>query len=84
MNLRYQTVKGLTNYFHTYYKNYTLCPFKCKLKPDSQEHLLRCHEIISKLSIKQKADLIEVNCSDLFGATQQQHNAILQKYSNFF
>ena len=65
MNLRCRTVRGVSNNFHTFYKNYIFCPFKCKSEKDSQEHMLQCHGIGSYLTIGHKDELSTVKYSDL-------------------
>ena len=73
MNLRCQTVRGIKDNFHTFYKNDTICPLQCNTEIDSQEHMLKCHKIRSKLTLVQKDELGQVIYSDLFGNIQQQH-----------
>ena len=71
-NLRCQTLKNIKNYFHNLYKGDITCPFKCSNEIDSQEHVIKCHKIVSNMNSNQKMDLNNVKCQDIFGNTHEQ------------
>ena len=71
-NLRCQTLKNIKNNFHNLYKGDITCPFKCSNGIDSQEHVLKCHKIVSNMNSYQKMDLNNVKYQDIFANTHKQ------------
>ena len=71
-NLRCQSVGGVKANFSNFYQGNTQYHFKCLNQEDSQENMLRCHELLIHLDQKQKSILSEVEYRDLFGSTEKQ------------
>ena len=71
-NLRCQTLQNVKNNFHNLHNNIITCPFKCLNKIDSQEHILKCTNIVANLNSKQQKDLDSVKYQDIFGNIHEQ------------
>ena len=75
-NLRCQSVKGIKNNFHNFYKSDIKCPLNCdSASIDSQEHILHCPIIIAHLDNNQIESLSGVQYEDLFKDVNNQLEA---------
>ena len=82
-NLRCKTLKTIRDNFHKFYHN----DIKCKLcgtgEIDSQEHLLKCHNVTSKLSPDMLSLWKTVKYEDIFGSPQEQQ-AVTRVFQSLF
>ena len=82
-NIRCKTLKTIRDNFHKFYHN----DIKCKIcgtgEIDSQEHLLKCHNVTSKLSPDMLSLWKTVKYEDIFGSPQEQH-AVTRVFQSLF
>ena len=70
--LRCESVKDVKNNFRKMYNDEVQCRLKCQNKKYSQQHILKCHAIITHLSSNQKELLKQVKYEHLFGNPKDQ------------
>ena len=72
-NLRCESVNNIKANFHKTYNEDINCPL-CNTDIDTQQHILKCSKLISKLSTKEKNTLETVTYTHIFGNVNEQYN----------
>ena len=75
-NIRCESLKTIRNNFHKFYNNDITCKLCGTTEIDSQEHLLRCHIVTSKLSPEMDSLWKTVQYQHIYGNTQEQYMVV--------
>ena len=72
-NIRCKSLKTIRDNFHKFYNDEIECKVCGIREINSQNHLLKCHKVTSKLSPDVLSLWKTVKYEDIFGSPQEQH-----------